>query len=220
MIANSLISKIIAPLTLQDKGMYALDQMSEYRLRHLPIVDKGILLGLISEEEILNHDLESSFANYEISHNQLSISEKKHIYEIVRLMADFNLTAIPITNEDRKYLGIVTQESVLTALGNTGSFTLPGSVIMLEMNKKDYSLSHISGVIERENATVVGTLISSNDLTNMAEVTLKINKKDVSRIVAALERYGYHVKASYHSSPFSNDSLQERFDSFMMYLNV
>ena len=46
-----------------------------------------------------------------------------------------------------------------------------------------------------------------------------INKKDLQRIIASLERYDYIIKGSFTEEEYI-DELKERYDSLMNYLNV
>lgn len=220
MTAATLISTIIQPLTLEDTGNFAIDQMSEFHVRHIPLIEGDQLLGLVSEDDILNFDLDKSIGSLGLRFNRPYVSAKNHIYEILRLMADSRLTVIPVVDREGKYIGMITQEDILAQMGNMGSFTVPGSIIVLEMNRKDYSLAKISSIIEQENAAVLSTFITSDLKSSLAEVTIKINKKDVSRIVASLQRFDFEVKASFHESEYLNDSMKERYESLMMYLNV
>lgn len=220
MTAGTLISAIIQPLSLEDTGSYALDQMNEYYVRHLPLTKGDQLLGLISEDDILNYDIDHPIESYQLHFNRPYVNSHNHIYEILRMMADFRLSSIPVVDKEDKYIGVITQEDLLNKLGNMGSFTVPGSIIVLEMNRRDYSLAKISSVIEQENAAVISTFITSDLKSSQAEVTLKVNKKDIARIVSSLERHDFLVKASFHESDYLNESIKERYESLMHYLNV
>jgi acetoin utilization protein AcuB len=51
------------------------------------------------------------------------------------------------------------------------------------------------------------------------KLTLKINKSDLSRIIATLERFSYKVIAQFqHPSMITNE--KERIDILMKYLNI
>jgi CBS domain-containing protein len=52
--AIDLIQKNIPALKTSDTGKRALRLMNEFHITHLPIVNENQLLGLISEEDILN----------------------------------------------------------------------------------------------------------------------------------------------------------------------
>ncbi len=220
MTAVTLISNVIQALSPSDLGTRALEMMADFHIRHLPVVENGQLLGLVSEDDLLNFDAYQSISSYNLNYNRPYILSHFHIYEVLRLMTDFKLSVIPVVDKEDQYLGLITQEDLFNTLGAMGSFTLPGSIIVLEMNRKDYSLAKISGIIEQENAAVISTHISSNADSTQAEVTLKVNKKDVGRIVASLERFDYQVKASFHESDYLDTNMKERYESFMFYLKV
>ena len=60
MIAANLLSQSIIPLKTSDTGQEALSIMNDFYVKHLPIVNNKQLLGLISEDDILDHDIEEA----------------------------------------------------------------------------------------------------------------------------------------------------------------
>ena len=60
--------------------------------------------------------------------------------------------------------------------------------------------------------------MSSSDSSNI-EVTLKINKIELDRIIRTFERYDYIIKATFQKGNYEDD-LQFRFDALMNYLNL
>ena len=52
-----------------------------------------------------------------------------------------------------------------------------------------------------------------------ANLTLKINRENITSIVATLERFGYTVEASYAHEPVESIE-QERYNMLMKYLSV
>ena len=50
--ADQLISEMIPPLKFTETGDRALTWMNEFRVSHLPIVDKNDYIGLVSEDDI------------------------------------------------------------------------------------------------------------------------------------------------------------------------
>ena len=51
------------------------------------------------------------------------------------------------------------------------------------------------------------------------EVTLKLNRHDLSRVTASLRRHEYEVKETFSEIEYA-DPMRERYDSLMSYLNV
>ncbi len=219
MIAESLISTDIIPLQTSDRGETALEMMSEFYIRHLPIVNNQQLLGLISEDDVLNYDVHEAIGSYSLSLIRPYAMISDHIYELMRLMAELRLTVIPVVDHDQNYQGVVSMEDLLQYFAQTGSFTEPGSILILEVPRRDYSLAEIARLVESEQATILNVFITGHPESARITVTLKINLLEIGRIVATFERFEYVVNASFTESEYV-DSLKERFDSLMSYLNV
>ena len=94
-----------------------------------------------------------------------------------------------------------------------------GGVIILEMNKNDYSMSEMAQIVEGNNAKILSSYVSNHKDSNMIKVTLKLNVNELSHVVQTLRRYDYTITAHYDQSQ-STDGLQDRYDSLMLYLNI
>lgn len=219
MIAASLLSDEIVPLRTSDTGDYALGVMNDFYVRHLPIVNNEQLLGLLSEEDILNHDVEDAVGSFSLSLPISHVQENDHIYEVMRLVAEYRLTVIPVVDFDSNYLGMITLEDLVQFFARSGSFTEPGSIMVLEMHRRDYSMAEMARLVESENAAILSSFITSNLDTSLIEVTLKINRQNIQGIISTFDRFNYEIKATYNERDYS-DTLKERYDSLMNYLNV
>jgi hypothetical protein len=105
----------------------------------------------------------------------------------------------------------------MVQLANTGSIKEVGGILILEINNIDYSMAQIAQIVESNNARILSSYILTNSTSSKLEITLKINKLDLSSIIRTFERYDYVVKESFQKS-MDNDDLQARFDSLMHYL--
>ncbi len=219
MIAGTLVSNEIIPLRTSDTGHEALAVMNEFGIRHLPIVNNKQLLGLISEDDILSHDVDEPIGSYSLSLYRPYVKASDHLYEVMRVLAEQRLTLVPVINDEEEYIGLVAQGDLLHYFAKIGSFTESGSILVLEINKRDYSLMEIARIVESENAAILSSFVTSNLDSSIIDVTLKINRPDIQHIVATFERINYRVKASFLETQFT-DALQERFDMLMTYLNV
>lgn len=220
MYASELISYSVPPLKKNDTGVKALLWMNDFHVRHLPVIENGKLLGILSEDEVINFvEAESSIEASKPELLNYFVASNHHLYDVMKLVVNYNLTIIPVLNNEEEYMGLITIEDLIKKLAETGSITHPGGVLVLEMEPRDYSLTEIARIIEMENARILSSFISSTYGTNKLELTLKINKEDLKHIVATLERFNYNVKSSFYESEFL-DSLNDRYDSLLRFLNV
>jgi CBS domain-containing protein len=219
MIAAELISDIVSPVKTSDKGEEVLTMMNLFHVRHLPIVNNEELLGVISEDDILSQDIDSPVGSYSLSMRRPFADMHTNIMEIMNIMAEYGVTSVPVVDKSNVYKGMVLQQDILIYFSKSATFHQPGSVIIIEMARQDYSLVEIAQLVELENASIIGLFIYEHRNPNSIRVILKINNPLLEHIIAALERYNYVVEASFSENNF-NDSLQDRYDSLMKYLNV
>ncbi|WP_343533088.1 CBS domain-containing protein [Pedobacter sp.] len=220
MLAGELISNVIPPLRTSDTARKALERMNEFKLYHLPIVNEIQYLGLVSEEELMEaRDMEIAIGALPVKLLNTFTFENAHIYEVIRLFSELQLSAVPVLDQQKNYLGIISINNLLNFTANLYSVSEPGGIIVLSISNRNNSLAHMAQIVEADNAQILSSYINTFPDSTRLEVTLKINKTEISAIVAAFERYDYEVKAVFNNSSHDDDSM-DRFDSFMNYLNV
>ena len=219
MIAKTLVSNEIIPLRTSDSGNEALSIMNEFGVRHLPIVNNKQLLGLISEDDILNFDVEEAVGSYRLSTFRPYVKESDHLYEVIKMLSQQKLTLMPVINVDEEYVGLISQEDLIHYFARIGSFTESGSIVVLAVNRRDYSLVEIARIVESEGAVILSSFVTSNLDSMSIDVTLKINRPDLGSIIATFNRFEYTIKATFSEEQYNN-TIKERYDMLMSYLNV
>ena len=219
MIASELISYDIPPLKLSDTGVKALDWMEEFKTSELPVVDGNEYMGVISESEILDrNNIDDSIKSYNLTLKKPFAQAQQHLFEVISLIVKHDVNLLPVVGKDEQYIGLITTKKIIQYFSKVASISSAGSILTLEVNVKDYSLAEISKMVESDNAKILASFITSHADSNKLEVTLKINKTEISRILHTFERFNYIVLASYNESEYHKD-LQNRYDEFMRFLN-
>lgn len=220
MLAIELAADIIPPVATSDSIQKAVDRMVEFRTRHLPIVNDGFFVGLIAEDDLVEEpDYQAPVGGVSLSLVNPYVLEGQHIYDAIRLFYEQQLTAVPVLNDKNCYLGIISQTAITEYFAQLTGVSQPGGIIVLEIDNKNNSLAHMAQVVESDNAQVLSSYIRSFPDSTRLEVTLKVNKKDISAIVSTFLRYDYTVKATFNYTA-EPDSSRERYDSLMNYLNL
>ncbi len=219
MVAENLISTAVLPLRTSDTGKMALASMEDFNVRHLPIVNDKQLLGVISEDDIVVNNMDEAVGSYKLSMKKPYVKVTDHLYEVMRLLAEHQLTVIPVVDELGNYVGMISLEDTLNFFAKTAAFSESGSIVVLEFQQRSYSLAEIARLVEAENANILSTFVTSRPESSLVEVTLKINRQDIHDILSAFGRFGYVIKASFNEEEYL-ESLQERFDALMNFLNV
>ncbi len=220
MYARELISEDIPPLKTSDTGERALAWMDEFRVSHLPIVNNVDFLGLISESDILDFNSSSEpIGGHRLNLSRPYVFDYQHTYDVLKVMSSLKLSVIPVLNDKEQYLGLIHLSTLLQHFAEMASMKESGGLLVLELNSHDYSLSEIARIVESNDAKILSSYISSQIDSTKLEVTIKINRTDLSAIIQTFNRYNYTIKASFHQSEYVDD-LKDRFDSFMSFLNI
>ena len=217
--ANTLISSSIKSIHPVEDGNKALEMMDQFRIHHLAIVKNNFYLGVISDKEIMSWNseddsIEEHLANLAapyVRHNQ-------HLFDIIEVLEKNNLSIVPVLDEKNHYLGVITSRKLLYSIAKSATIQSPGGVIILEMPDHDYSLTEIASIVESNNTKILSSYIISKPNSTNIEVTIKLNKQEVTAIIKDFERHEYKVSASYKDEEADGDYL-ERYESLMRFLN-
>ena len=217
--ASDLISQSLISLHPDDDGLRAISLMEELRVNHLPVVRNGFYLGILSEKEILNWDNEEEFIEEHLEEiTAPSVIGTQHLFDIIEELEKFSLTVIPVLDEEKHYLGSITNRKLLYTIAKSTSIQSNGGVIVLRMNQNDYQMSEIARIVEDSNTKILSSYITSIPDALQIELTLKLNTMDINSIVKDLERFDYNVSASFNTEE-TNDDFTDRYESLMRFLN-
>jgi len=121
--------------------------------------------------------------------------------------------------EDNFLLGVVTYPDLLKYSSEFMSLNDPGGLIVLEMDSKNYSSNEVSRLVESNDAQITQLNTSIDPKTGLMEVTIKINKLEVSDIVSTFQRHDYNVKYFFGEELYENE-LRTNYDNLMNYLRI
>jgi acetoin utilization protein AcuB len=198
MLAIELISEYIVPLKTSDSALTAISLMEEFKVKHLPIVNETMFLGLISEDDIYAHNqFEDAVGAHPIAKPLISIIENQHIYDVLTAFQNDNLSLLPVLDTKNQYIGAIHSWALVSRLAEITGVINPGGIIVLEMNVHDYSLSQIAQIIESNNSKLINLYVSTHPESTRMEVTLKLNTMDIEPVLQTFYRYNYLVRAFY-----------------------
>ena len=220
MVASELISNSITPLKTSDSVQQAMDRMNEFKLFHLPIVNENQFLGLLDEDDLHEvRDTETSIGSLSLKVLNPFVFQDAHVYDVIRLFNQLQLSMVPVLDYKKNYMGMISIHSVMEYAAQLFAVNEPGGIIVLEISNRNNSLSHMAQIVEADNAQILSSYVQAYPDSTKLEVTLKINKTEISGIRASFERYDYEVKAVYNSTA-ADDGTADRYNSLMNYLNV
>jgi hypothetical protein len=87
------------------------------------------------------------------------------------------------------------------------------------MERHNYAFGELSRLVETNNASIVQLNTFTESGTGLFIVTIKLNKTEVSDILATLQRYDYTIRYFFGEEAYENE-LRENYDLLMTYLKI
>jgi acetoin utilization protein AcuB len=218
MLTRDLISNSIPYLHKDDKVFHALQLMNDYHVAHLPVVENESYLGIISEEQLLQSDDEKTLNQLQITDGTTSVQGNDHFLKAIQTAVVNNLSIVPVVHE-KQLLGIVTYNDLLRNASEFMSLNDPGALIVLELESKNYSFTEINRIVETNDAQITQLNSYTDPELGTTQVTIRVNKLEVSDIISTFQRYEYNVKYYFGEELYENE-LRTNYDNLMNYLKI
>ncbi len=219
MFAGELISRNIPFLHLNDSAGRALQEMNDFHVSHLPVVDDDKYLGLVSEDDLLDTDDNRTMESLKASFTSPFVRQNDFFLLAVKRAKDLHLSVVPVISEQYELLGAIGEEDLFRQLAVFAGIEEQGGVIILEMEKNDFSAGEINRLVESNDAYITQLNSYLDTPTQRLTITIRINKAEISDILATFQRHEYNIKYYYGEELYQNE-LQDNFAHLMNYLNI
>jgi hypothetical protein len=221
MIAEELVNEMIPALSMKDNAEKAILWMGELRTNFLPVIEHGFFKGFVSEEIIFeNNDLGKEIRDIKLIAENCYVGQRQHYFDLIRLIKDFKIDLVAVVDDDLMYMGVVTIDDLINAISQSSAIQNPGAIIILSINKIDYSLAEITRLVEENDAKILSSYIKIDPKdSNKLLVTVKINTLESNRIIATLERFGYNIVAQFLEKE-DKGSHEDRLNLLLKYIDI
>jgi len=214
-----ILSAGILPVHPDDSVLVAKELMMDHQVTHLPVVLENKLLGIISEDLLLDAMDDQALSSLQTQFSHASVQSVGHILDTLHVCSEFQLTLIPVLNAESDYLGSITSQDLLRHTAKIIGAGDPGAIIVLEMDRVNFSFSEIIKLVETNDAQVTQLNTHSDPLTSSFFITLRLNKLEVSDIIATFQRYEYKIKYYFGEEQYENE-LRSNYNHLMNYLSI
>lgn len=206
-------------VNLFDKISLALHFMEDYDVQHLPVENKEEYVGLISKDDLLDTDENATIASLEYQLIKTSVSPEEHFLSALNTMVKLDLTVLPVISKEKELQGIISQKELLKAAAHFYNTEDPGGIIVLEMDKINFAFGELSRLVETNDASITQLNTNIEAGTGQFLVTIKVNKLEISDIIATFQRYDYTIRYYFGEESYENE-LKENYDLLMTYLRI
>lgn len=209
----------IKTVEIHDLVSNAIEVMEQFDLRHLPILDGKQFAGLISSDDLLEADPSEELLSLERYFLKASVKTGDHVSLALRVRSKFSIDFVPVINENNEWEGSISADKMLDEISRMMGASDNSSLLVLEINRIDYALGEINRLVESNDAMIMQVNTLQDPLSDIMQVVLRINKEDISDIVATFQRHEYTVIYYYGEESYSNE-LQSNLSHLLNYLNI
>jgi acetoin utilization protein AcuB len=219
MLASQMINSGFPAVNLFDRISLALQLMDEYDVLHLPVLSEEKFAGIISKDDLLDADESGSLSSLESSLQHISVKGEEYYLSALKLVAENELSLLPVVNEQAELAGVISAKDLLRTLSLFMGNEDRGGIIVLEIDKRNFSFGEISRLVETNDAYITQLNTHTETDTGLVVVTIKVNKIEISDIVATFQRYEYVVRYYFGEESYANE-LKENYNHLISYLNM
>ncbi len=198
----------------------ALAMMEDEQLTHLPVVEGTTYQGLVSREAL-----------YEVSDDSIaldqlgwplprsSVKPTDHFLAAVQVMGEQGLSLVPVITEQQELLATISALELTTAIGKFLGLQAGGALLVLEKEAQHYTASEVAKLVESNDAQLLQLNTTVNAQTGHIQITIRLNKYEVSDVIATFQRYDYTVRFYVGEEQYANE-LKSNYDHLIHYLKI
>lgn len=220
MLNKDLITHNIPYLAYGDTVDRALRLMGDFHVTHLPLVDDNKFIGILSEDDLLDAEdssqtLESQFRHF----IKMSVHASDYFTTALRLAAEADLSLVPVLEAEEEMAGTIVSADLVKIASRAIGATEAGGLIVLEMERTDYAPGELSRLVESHDATITQLNTVSDPASGMLLVSIRVNKQEISDLIATLQRFDYQVRYYFGEELYENE-LRSNYENLMNYLGI
>jgi acetoin utilization protein AcuB len=220
MFAIQFISGEVFPLKKSDSIESALMFMEDWKVKELPIVEGGLVIGYVNEKMLNNRVEERVELCMDVMAEPYMVQEHTHVFDVWLRMNQHQFDTLAVVNSSNQFVGLISAKDISLQSFAHSALLQEGSTLVIEVQAIQYSLAEISRICESNDAKIIHLMIETmKDEVNTLHVSMKLNKVYLNHVIASLERFGYRILHT--NSPLDpNHSLDDRYAWLVKYLNT
>jgi acetoin utilization protein AcuB len=182
--------------------------MEAHRIRRLPVVDRGKLLGLVTERRIEQYtpSKATSLSVWELSYilakqtvkeimekSVITVSPEMTVEEAVATAQDHGVGCLPVV-EDGHLVGIITTNDFFYRVANpTLGIGMPGTRVEIMSKTDEPILEDICRASSQKGMNILTLHMISSTQVGGKDIVVHVDTEKVEEMVKELEAKGYKV---------------------------
>ncbi|MGA2224083.1 MAG: CBS and ACT domain-containing protein [Syntrophobacteraceae bacterium] len=173
MLVKNWMSKNVITIGEEDSMQQAATLMREHRIRMLPVMGKGELVGVVSDTDLKRasasgatmldiHELLYLISKIKISdimtRNPITVPYDYTVEEAAQLLMERNISGVPVVDCDGKLVGIITRNDLFKILISLSGLGKKGIQFAFLTDDKPGSIKNLADVIRNHEGRIASIL--------------------------------------------------------------
>ena len=205
------MTREVITLEPEASAVQALGLCREHGIRHLPVVENGRLVGLVSDRDLRDvspprgtGDEENTLGWVRVrdimSTNLVTIHPLDTIEHAARDIHAHKFNCLPVVAEG-ELVGIITSSDMTRMLIELMGAHATGSWIEVEVPNEPGMLHEVTSVIKDSQVNIAGVFLGPASRATNRTIVLRLETTDPSSIAESLTSAGYVVTATESTAP-------------------
>jgi acetoin utilization protein AcuB len=190
-----MIKKVVT-ISRNDPVEKALILMKKNSIRHLPVVENKILLGLITESDLRQVSSPALMEEMDLDQimikNPVTIGPDESLEEAARLIYRYKIGGLPVVDKG-KLAGILTTPDILAAFIQLMGVLEASSRLDMQLADRPRAFEEASGIIQQKGGQIISVGMMGKGAKRSHLFRLK--RCPLQPIIQALEKKGHRVIA-------------------------
>lgn len=203
MLVQHMMKTNVITIHPSDSIRHALLTAREHRIRHLPVVEQGGLVGIVTDRDLREaspstllpeRDMRimdqpvSSIMTKEV----ITVHPRDFVEEAALTLYDHNIGCLPVVRQNH-VVGILTRKDILHTLVELLGVSKPSQHLEVAVPDETGMLAEVTDVFRTHHVNVAGVLMYPGKEKNVKHLVFRVQTMDTRKLVKHLTEKGIRV---------------------------
>jgi len=197
MLVKNWMSKIVVTIEEDDSMQHAMSLMKEHKIRMLPVVAKGKLVGVVSDTDLKRasasdattldmHELLYLISKIKVqdimTKTPVTVPQNFTVEETAELLMRKKISGCPVLDDDGLVIGVITRDDLFKVLIMLSGLGKKGIQLAFQVEDRSGSIKNITDVIRKYDGRIA-SILSSYEYAAPGHRIVYIRTYDIDRAV-------------------------------------
>lgn len=207
MLVGDIISGKVITINIKDDVKKAFELMKSKKIRHIPVLDGGKLVGIITNTDLRQVLIPSKSEGAEqtyyftskfstvgeiMTKGTITVTPQTDVEEAARLLQHYKIGGLPVVEGD-KLVGMITGTDILEVFIEIMGVIKYSSRVDVALGEDAEAFQNVSKIIRENGAGIISVGMSPQEGKEKRVYYFRLDTDDINPIAKAIEDNGYEV---------------------------